>query len=205
MNRCFISFTLFTVLILQSSNTAFSQIHYITLESNQPQQLVVDSGPDVLSAPTSTIVFNQTSVVGGVQPYTYLWAPSSNLSDPNIENPSLNLVGAANVYTLTVTDANGCSAQDEIQIEVVITDIEDISGKRFFNVYPNPASEFITVEAFAENGSLKIYNQQGDKIAEHILKKGDNKILINVLSAGVYNIQLVTDDGKERHAKILIK
>ena len=43
------------------------------------------------------------NVLGGTAPYTYLW---SVLGNPT--TPSLNNIGAG-IYTVTITDANGCS------------------------------------------------------------------------------------------------
>lgn len=48
---------------------------------------------------------------------TYLWSPTTALSSSNIPNPSAN-PSITTTYTLTVTDANGCSNSDDITITV---------------------------------------------------------------------------------------
>ncbi|MBI4930738.1 MAG: gliding motility-associated C-terminal domain-containing protein [Bacteroidetes bacterium] len=48
---------------------------------------------------------------------TYVWSPATNLSNVNIANPTANPT-ASITYTVTVTDANGCSNTDAILITV---------------------------------------------------------------------------------------
>ncbi len=62
-------------------------------------------------APEST----QLNASGGIQ---YSWSPTDGLSDPSIPNPIAN-PGVSTLYTVTVTDSNGCIATDEVFIIVV--------------------------------------------------------------------------------------
>lgn len=53
--------------------------------------------------------------------FTYSWSPIECLSNPNISNPNYNpstclLNNEPQEYTLTVTDANGCTAKDKVLI-----------------------------------------------------------------------------------------
>jgi hypothetical protein len=56
---------------------------------------------------------------GGTGSYRYSWSPSENLSDANVANPVFRS-GVAGTYNLalTVTDANGCSGVDFVQVVV---------------------------------------------------------------------------------------
>lgn len=56
----------------------------------------------------------QLNVAGGV---SYSWAPALGLSATNIANPSAN-PSTTTTYTVTVTNADGCTATDEITINV---------------------------------------------------------------------------------------
>ena len=56
----------------------------------------------------------QLSATGGTQ---YVWTPITSLSDPNIGNP-LAYPTSTGTYTVTVTDANGCSGNDAVQVTV---------------------------------------------------------------------------------------
>ncbi len=52
---------------------------------------------------------------GGI---SYLWSPAASLSQANIANPTATPI-ANTTYTLTVTDANGCTATDIVEITVL--------------------------------------------------------------------------------------
>jgi hypothetical protein len=71
-----------------------------------------------LSSPT---VCQNASVQIGTTPVngiTYAWAPSTNLSNPNIPNP-VATVGTGNMtYTLNAEDLNGCQATATVLINV---------------------------------------------------------------------------------------
>lgn len=55
------------------------------------------------------------SASGGV---TYLWSPSSSLSDPSIANP-VATPAETTEYTVQVTDALGCTATDAVVVSVI--------------------------------------------------------------------------------------
>ena len=63
----------------------------------------------------------------GAVPLNYSWDNAGTLSDPNIENPLSNPNTTTN-YTVTITDANGCSATDEVTITVIPLPTVDIVG-----------------------------------------------------------------------------
>ncbi|MBK5285191.1 MAG: gliding motility-associated C-terminal domain-containing protein [Bacteroidia bacterium] len=75
----------------------------------EPPDLVITTNPpfDVLcNGQASGSV--SVGVAGGVAPYSYLWSNGSS------NNPNTNLI--ANIYTVTVTDANGCSKTASITV-----------------------------------------------------------------------------------------
>ena len=53
---------------------------------------------------------------GGTGPYTVSWAPATGLNDATLANPTANLAGT---YTVTVTDANGCTANASVVVTVI--------------------------------------------------------------------------------------
>lgn len=57
----------------------------------------------------------QLNATGGI---TYSWSPTEGLSDPNIGNP-IAQPETSTLYTVTVTDENGCTATDDVFVEVM--------------------------------------------------------------------------------------
>ncbi|TNF30640.1 MAG: T9SS type B sorting domain-containing protein, partial [Bacteroidetes bacterium] len=55
----------------------------------------------------------QLNATGGV---TYAWSPIAGLSNPNISNPVVTFASDTVTYTVTVTDAIGCSSTDEVTV-----------------------------------------------------------------------------------------
>lgn len=80
---------------------------------------VVDAGADV------DVCLNSSVTIGGnptasaaTPPYSYTWTPSAGLDNPTIANPTAT-PSATTVYTVVVTDANGCTAEDEVEVTVL--------------------------------------------------------------------------------------
>lgn len=81
----------------------------------------LDSFPTVDATAASQVLFlGQSTTLNAVtngQGYTYTWTPTDWLSNPLLQAPSAT--PPRNIlYTVTATDANGCTARDSVFIEV---------------------------------------------------------------------------------------
>jgi len=99
---------------------SYSDTKYVTVMANT---LVADAGPD------RSVLYGLTTMLGGsptasgdAAPFSYSWSPASGLDNPNAANPKARVTptdGASTVtYTVTVTDAKGNTASDQVTIEV---------------------------------------------------------------------------------------
>jgi gliding motility-associated-like protein len=81
----------------------------------------VKPGPAISAGSDFTIVNGDevmlTGLAGGTNP-TIVWTPGTGLTGANTLNPMAK-PAATTVYTLTVTDANGCSATDNTMVTVI--------------------------------------------------------------------------------------
>jgi gliding motility-associated-like protein len=80
--------------------------------------VVVNTGYTANAGPDLTLcsaLGHQLSVAHNVPNASFQWSPAASLNAANIQSPTiLNDVSAT--YTVTVTDANGCSVSDEVTI-----------------------------------------------------------------------------------------
>ncbi len=73
-----------------------------------PQPLA-NAGPDQGVCPGGSVTLNAS---GGVQ---YQWSPTTYLSNPNVANPTVIPLSDI-TYSVTVTNANGCTATDVVNV-----------------------------------------------------------------------------------------
>ncbi len=84
----------------------------------RPPLAAIATATDYLigDCPASTTTLDVT-VTGGEMPYVYSWAPAASLNDPAIKSPVAKpLVNTT--YTVTVTDANGCTVTANVTINI---------------------------------------------------------------------------------------
>ncbi len=102
-----------------SSNTCVSASNTITLTVNALPSVAIGSNSPVCIGSTINLAGNAS---GGSSPYSYSWSGPSSFtstqSNPSI--PNATLIGNSGSYTLTVTDANGCSAFSSTSVAMAI-------------------------------------------------------------------------------------
>lgn len=115
------------------------------------------------------------SVSGGVQPYTYAWS-NANTTD-TIRNLS------AGVYSLTVTDSNGCNITDSIRINS--TTAFSFSDSIVSNLCFNDCNGFISINNLS--GGTPPYT--------YAWSNGQSDTSISNLCAGNYNVTITDSLG----------
>ncbi len=86
--------------------------------------LVSISSPQII--PIGGSVNLNPTVTGGSAPYTYSWNPIADLSNPNLQSPEAS-PSTDTQYTVTVTDANGCSEQASVLVEIFDPVVIDVN------------------------------------------------------------------------------
>jgi len=106
-----------------SNNTSeFSKSIAVTNE------LLANAGMDAeICAGGSTAIGGSPAATGGATPYMYSWSPTTGLNDASLPNPTAS-PATTTTYTLTVTDANGCTATDQVTVTVNPLPIATVSG-----------------------------------------------------------------------------
>ena len=86
--------------------------------------VVVSANPNIPNAPDMTICKDKNVVIGGAarNGLSYSWAPSTNLSNANMAQPTANPT-ATTTYTLTAIFSNpGCSSNSTDNVTVTVDD-----------------------------------------------------------------------------------
>ncbi|MCW3126417.1 MAG: outer rane adhesin like protein, partial [Bacteroidetes bacterium] len=65
---------------------------------------------------------------GGTPGYTYLWSPTGGLDFSNVSNPNVSHIASNTTYTVTVTDAKGCTAVASVKVNVITSSMQVGAG-----------------------------------------------------------------------------
>lgn len=87
-----------------------------TVNITQPSAIIVNAGTDQAICFGSNASLNG-SASGGTPGYSFQWTPTTGLSSPSTANTSAS-PSSTTIYTLTVTDANGCTMNDNMMLTV---------------------------------------------------------------------------------------
>jgi gliding motility-associated-like protein len=157
---------------------------------------IVSAGPDKIVQPTDSVQL--FSSVSGGNTFTYLWSPSTYLSNNSIANPWVVKPLANSTYTLTVTNNNGCKASSTVQVKIVskliipnafspngdgVNETWEIQGLNLFS--------FCSVEIFNRNGQI-VYKSIGYN------KPWDGTRNGKPLPVGIYYFVIDKKDGTNK-------
>jgi PKD repeat protein len=130
--------------------------------------------------------------------YNYQWY-FNGIPIPN-ETDTFLLVVNPGAYSVTATDANGCSVTSQVY-NFVGTD--DFEMDKYIKLYPNPTNGFINLELlynynFEDVIQFNLYDISGKEVYRSVfnfnkLVNGVYSINLNYLSSGLYFVNLKTD------------
>ena len=88
-------------------------------EDTDSVDVTVNPLPVISAGPDSTLCIGGSMVLNATGGISYVWSPSAGLSDPGSGNPTATPIDPV-TYTVTGTDANGCSSSDQIALDFFI-------------------------------------------------------------------------------------
>ena len=84
----------------------------------EPLLLIANAGSDITICSGETVIIGGSPTAsGGTAPLVYSWSPATGLSSTIAANPAAG-PASTTIYTVTVTDANGCVETDDIILTV---------------------------------------------------------------------------------------
>ncbi|MEM7038991.1 MAG: T9SS type A sorting domain-containing protein, partial [Bacteroidota bacterium] len=137
---------------------------------------------------------------GGSPPYSYQWSNGDSASFITNLMPGL--------YSLTVTDDNGCTSQGDVFINLAVANAA-LSEPEFL-VFPNPTEGAFTISAQFEAETpvhLRMYDTQGRRVWETTrepTKAFRQDFHTGFLPAGIYLVEMMTPTFK-RVRKIVVR
>ena len=95
-------------------------------------------------------MFPTVVVNGGLPPYTFRW------NDPLSQTTSKAVNLCAGIYSVIVTDANGCEITGSVVVDQM-TGLEEFSEITNINLFPNPSSGKVFLEMdFNQNLDISV-------------------------------------------------
>ena len=166
--------------------------------------MVTEIAELVLTLDSTSAGSASVSTSGGTAPYAYNW----NTDPVQMEATVKGLV--AGDYSLTVTDANGCTDTLTVTIEMS-TSVADLDkALESLQIYPNPASTYFEIDiAFkrSQNGAVSILNAIGQHQWQQTFKgeKLFYKIDINDWLSGIYYLFIKTEEGIKTEEIVIVR
>jgi hypothetical protein len=150
-----------------------------------------NAGNDTTICPWhSTVIGPQTARAD----VTYSWSPSTGLSDPNAPNPVASpLINTTYILTVTDTSQWACSSTLNDTIKITVTGCvgidESVKLDNVFNIFPNPATNSLTIETSKNISFITILNIQGQEVLTVPINSKFTNVDLHGMSQGVYYLQ----------------
>jgi len=188
------------VLIANTQNTIGTFVNCPTTHSIL---VTVNPNPTITVVPTKNLICRgQTHTLTASGASTYSWSNSSSTGNVITITPSVTAL-----YTVTGTDANGCSST--IISQALVSGCTSIASNAKLNqtlfVFPNPSSGAFTV-SIDEAITLKLINSLGQVVQILDLNTSNNfKSEVENLNSGIYFIIGENQNGKVNQKIIVSK
>ena len=140
-----------------------------TLNNCQTEDIVQVTGsaapPEVNAGSDRIVTLGESVQLEGVsdQAISFQWSPAALFDNPNVANPTIT-PSTTVVVTLLVTDANGCTAEDQVTLTVPI--VEDLVIPNSFSPNGDGVNDRWNIPGIEYLGSynLEIYNRLGNRV-----------------------------------------
>ena len=155
----------------------------------------VNALPSVsLSSSSKTVCAGQSATLTGSGALSYVW--STTETNPSIVvNPTISTS-----YTVTGTDANGCS-NTVIMLQSVseCVGIENhLTSSINLLIYPNPNTGKFTVES-PQQVNIQVFDMVGKRILEQRLDAGKTELDLEAFSKGLYLLKVLNGQHSENY------
>lgn len=143
-----------------------------------------------------------TTATGGLAPFVYLWSNGATTADLN------GVVPAS--YSVTITDANGCSSTASATVGFPSA-VSALQAGATYSLQPNPAREQATLVlnlVQAEQVRVELWSLTGQRLyaVEQMQAAGEQVYALPVadLASGVYVVRLTGERGQSQSIRLTV-
>ena len=175
-------------------------IIFSDLDFYQSPSLFIQTSPD-----PPEICLGETILLEGSAGFSYYWWDNGSTGSSLVDDPTLDTW-----YLLSAKDSNDCVVKEDIWvfIDSCITSLNEISVNIDLKVYPNPASDKVSILLSTKTNEMQfieVINTLGEIVNEHIIYSNlPLTINVAVFTAGTYAILLKDNKGRTIQTKRLI-
>ena len=163
-------------------------------------ELVMES--DTAICPGAPIFFSVDGTNGGAAPQ-YAWFRNDSLQSETGASWSATDFTDGDVVYATLSSSISCPSEPTVQTESVVVEVmeclsatQDLSFPAFVNVYPNPSSDLLTIEADRlAPQRISLIDATGRRVMDRQFVGGTAQIDVSALAGGWYVLRLVSDSG----------
>ena len=164
-----------------------------------PLMLLVSTDYDGTSSP-ETFTWNDITSSATWSDGNFSWVPSG---DVNLNDYLGQKIYLAFKYTSTDDASSTWEVDNMFVYGVKSVGISENSADAI-SVYPNPATEYITLKT-SSNGNASIMDASGRVVINTRIVSGSNIINIANLPTGIYFVNTIMEDGSKASAKLMVK
>lgn len=152
---------------------------------------------EVVNHPSGVVLFSVENAQNG---FDYAWDFGDGNTETNTTGNVSHIYDDKGQYTVQVTVSNDCG-ETTITKTITVTTTVGLSDENEFellNIYPNPSSEFITIELGTKNQvNVKIFDVNGKIVSDLGVINSTMKIDVSNWSKGVFFAHISNENRNE--------
>ncbi len=189
-----------TVIASPSSTTLYYVVGVMTgCNALDSFKVVVKPAPTITITGADTICQGNSTTLNASGAVNFIWSPYIGLVDSvsasEVANPTANVT-----YTVTGLGSNGCHGSGTFTLNVIsCAGVNDFSVDNTIAIFPNPASDIITLQfnASGENiSTVSVIDAKGTTVYCQAINKGNlpkSSIDLSNQPKGIYILKVATD------------